>query len=449
MPAAAPRDSAIAVVGEGFGSLQIFATGLYLGFRPQDISIFGVNDDPVATYESFARNLGQTVLRSESESHFLPADWPTFAELDFWAHKNPSYLFRSMMRRYNPGVNEILTQARVVARRLNWDGVRVPTRIGWLQRTAGPPAHFILYDEDTNVVGRAKHVMLALGHGPLTFPRVLGKAKQDPVLGERIVQAYEGKRYAPGGRYVVIGAGIASVNEWANILDAGGSVLALTRNPQPDEQDLNVPRCLFEAYGIDRFQGLPFDKRIEFLGSVLKGTRPTREAWESRVNRGRAEGRFDAAVGEIDQVEPGPAGLRIHVSNRHGEDLGWLDVSGVVSGTGFNKSALTLPLLRRLVEHYDIPVVEGRIKLRSNCGLPPLDRPDSRLSTIGLLANNVVPHGDTIAGLKYIARRFVADCARAEGLRKRSFPSRLAMQLSLSREVSAALRQVRETPQLA
>src|SRR3712207_8021557 len=34
---------------------------------------------PVGTYQQFAYNLGQTVLRSESESHFLPADWPTFA----------------------------------------------------------------------------------------------------------------------------------------------------------------------------------------------------------------------------------------------------------------------------------------------------------------------------------------------------------------------------------
>ena len=36
-----------------------------------------------------------------------------------------------------------------------------------------------------------------------------------------------------------------------------------------------------------------------------------------------------------------------------------LDVTGVVAGTGFVKSVLTLPLLRRLVEFYDIPVDGG------------------------------------------------------------------------------------------
>ena len=31
--------------------------------------------------------------------------------------------------------------------RLNWDGSRVPVRIGWLQREEDP-AHFVLYDEE-------------------------------------------------------------------------------------------------------------------------------------------------------------------------------------------------------------------------------------------------------------------------------------------------------------
>jgi hypothetical protein len=268
-------------------------------------------------------------------------------------------------------------------------------------------------------------------------------------LADRIVQAYEAKAYAAGGRYVVIGAGIASINEWANALDSGALVIALRRNPAPDEQDLNVPRCLFEAQGIDLFQALPFDQRIAFLGTVLKGTSPRRRSWLARVESGRAEGRFEELIGEIDSVEPGPAGLRIHVGSRHGPDPGWLDVTGVVSGTGFNKSVLTIPLLRRLVEHYHLPVHDGRIPLRTNCGVPGLDREDSRLCMMGLCANNVIPHGDTIAGLKYIARRFVADCARAERLRQRSFAGRVRLQLSLGSETARALRRVRRSEQLA
>jgi len=449
MTATAPRDSVIAVVGDGFGSLIVHATATYLGFDKAQISIFGPSNNPVGTYQQFAYNLGQTVLRSESESHFLAPDWPTFAQLDAWSHKSLKPLYRSTRRKYNPGVPEILTEAEIVKQRTGWDDVRVPTRVGWLQREMEPMPHFVLYDEQANFIGRAKHVMLAPGHGPLSFPPLLAKARKDPALADRVVQAYEPKQYAPGGRYIVLGAGIASVNEWANILDAGASALALTRSPQPETQDLNVPRCLFESVGIDAYTQLPFNERIEFLGQVLRGTRPDRREWLSRIHAGQAEGRFDALIGEIDKIEPGRAGLRVHVSSMHGEDPGWLDVTGVVAGTGFNKSVLTLPLLRRLIEFYNVPVSEGRMQLQTNCGVPGLDLPQSRLCCMGLIANNVIPHGDTIAGLTFIGRRFVSDCARAENLKKRPFPSRMSLQFSMGRDVAHALRTVAPTQQLA
>jgi hypothetical protein len=449
MTASAPRDSVIAVVGDGFGSLLVQTTARYLGFENQQITVFGPSENPVGTYQQFAYNLGQTVLRSESESHFLAPDWPTFAQLDAWAHKSLQPLYRTTRRKYNPGVPEILTEAAVVARRMEWDATRVPKRIGWLQRQMEPIPHFVLYDEQANFIGRSKHVMLAPGHGPLSFPPVLAKARKDPAVADRIVQAYEPKQYAAGGRYIVLGAGIASVNEWANILDAGGSALALTRSAQPETQDLNVPRCLFESVGIDAYTQLPFDQRIEFLGQVLRGTRPDRREWLSRIQAGQKEGRFDAIVGEIEKVEPGRAGLRVYIKSSHGEDPGWLDVTGITAGTGFNKSVLTIPLLRRLIEFYQVPVVDGRMRLQTNCGVPGLDRPDSRLCCMGLIANNVIPHGDTIAGLKFIARRFVADCARAESLKKRPFYSRMSLQFSMGKDVAAALSTVSPTQQLA
>ena len=291
--------------------------------------------------------------------------------------------------------------------------------------------------------------MIACGHGPLSFPPVLAKARQDPALADRIVQAYAPKQYDPSGRYIVIGSGIASVNEWANAIDVGAKCISLVRNPTPDEQDLNTPRCFFEALGIDAFQNLDFDQRIEFLGRILKGTAPHRRGWEARIATGREEGRFEQIIGEIDEIKPGPLGLRVHVMSRHGEDPGWLDVSGIVSGTGFNKSALSLPLLRRLVEFYKVPIEDGRIKLQSNCGVPGLDRPDSRCAAMGIHANTVITHGDTIAGLKYIGRRFVADCFEAEKPKRRRFLSRLAMQVKLANETARAIRRVRREEQLA
>ncbi len=105
------NDVRVAVVGDGFGSLLVYIAAVYLGFKPEQIGIFGRRTNPVGTYQQFAWNLGQTVLRSESESHFLPADWPTFAQLDAVRARIPPPLLRSAGRKFNPGVPEILTEA--------------------------------------------------------------------------------------------------------------------------------------------------------------------------------------------------------------------------------------------------------------------------------------------------------------------------------------------------
>jgi hypothetical protein len=89
------------------------------------------------------------------------------------------------------------------------------------------------------------------------------------------------------------------------------------------------------------------------------------------------------------------------------------------------------------------------MKLQSICGLPGLDRPDSRCAAMGIHANSVITHGDTIAGLKYVGRRFVADVFEAEKPKPRRFPSRLAMQLKLSGETARVIRHVRKVEQLA
>jgi hypothetical protein len=440
----------IGVVGDGFGALLVYTTALYVGFKPDQVGIFGKNLVPTSTYQQFAWNLGQTVLRSESESHFLPADWPTFSQIDAFARLDPSPLLRSAFRKFNPGVPDVMAEAEIVRRALDWESrVIGGEHVGWVVREPGPPPHFSLYDEDANLLGRAKHLALSPGHGPLAFPGIYGKAREDPRMADRIVQAYEPKTYFRGGRYLVVGSGIASVNEWANCIESGAQCIALRRNPHPEDQDLNVPRCLFDGSGIDAFQGLSFDQRLEFLGQALRGTAPNRRAWNAIIREGRDAGMYEEVIGNVTDIQPGPAGLRVKLRLYDGTDVPEIDVTGIVAGTGFVKSAFSIPVVRRLCQTYGVPVERERLKLKTNCGVPPLDRPDSRLCAMGLISNTVVPNADTIAGLKYQARRFVGDCQRAERIRTRSFPSRLSLQVKLARSTVKAVRHIRRTEQLA
>lgn len=440
----------VGVVGDGLGALQVYSTAIYLGFAPEELGIFGEQTNPAHTYQQYAWNLGQTVLRSEAESHFLPADWPTFSQLDAVARHDPSPLLRSAFRKLNPGVPEVLAQLGIVARELGY-GRRVlgRTKVGWIVREDGPPAHFSLFDDDGRLLGRAKHLAIAIGHGPLSFPGIYGRARHDPAMSDQIVQAYEAKRYEPGGVYLVVGSGIAAINEEVNVLEAGAKCISLRRNPHPDDQDLNVPRCLFDGSGIDAFEALSFEQRLDFLGEVLKGTAPERRSWSDAVKHGHERGDYEEQVGELTDIGPGPIGLTATLAPHDGATPVQLDLSGIVLATGFSKQATALPLLRRLVQLYDVPLERGRVVLTTNCGVPPLDREDSRLCMLGFNGNTVVPNGDTISGLKYMARRFVGDAVRAERPRRRSFPSRLALQLRLARHTVAALRHVQKTKQLA
>ena len=270
---AQPQDVAVGVIGDGFGALLVYTSAIYLGFRPEQIGIFGENENPVQTYQQFAWNLGQTVLRSESESHFLPADWPTFAQVDASARRDLSPLLRSVGRKFNPGVPEMLSEAAVS--RTGWafrERVIGGRKVGWLVREPGPPAHFSLYDEDAQLLGRCKHAMIAIGHGrslsrgPTARRARIPRPRRPHRPGLR-AQAVLPRRPLPR-----LGSGIASVNEWANAIDAGAQCIALRRNPHPEEQDLNVPRCLFDGSGIDAFQGLSFDERRGLPWTGAEGT---------------------------------------------------------------------------------------------------------------------------------------------------------------------------------
>src|SRR5205809_4295188 len=51
----APQDTTIAVVGGGFGSLLVYTTAVFLGFRPEQLAVYGENPHAVSTYQQIGR----------------------------------------------------------------------------------------------------------------------------------------------------------------------------------------------------------------------------------------------------------------------------------------------------------------------------------------------------------------------------------------------------------
>jgi hypothetical protein len=71
----------------GSGERLVRGTARCLSLESREITILGSDGDPVATYQQYAHNLGQTVPRSEFESHFLAPERPTFAQ-HAYSHKS-------------------------------------------------------------------------------------------------------------------------------------------------------------------------------------------------------------------------------------------------------------------------------------------------------------------------------------------------------------------------
>ena len=353
MPASAPRDSTLAVVGDGFGSLIVYSTAIYLGFRPEEITIYGPVRQP-------GRHLPAVRLQPRPDRPALGVRvaLPARRLADVRRSSTPGRTaasrrsLRSTRRKYNPGVSEILTEAGVVA---------AAPGLGRLARAAcasagcsarRTPAHFVLYDEDANFLGRAKHVMLALGHGPLAVParRWPRRRRPTPRSTSASCRPTRPRATTPTGATSCSGAGIASINEWANALDVGRQVHRPA--PQPGARRAGPQRAALpvRVAGHRRLRRAALRAaRAVPRATCSRARRPRRRSWLERDRARPQRGALRGAAGR-DRHRRARArpGLRVHVSSRHGEDPGWLDVTGVVAGTGFNKSVLTLPLLRRL-----------------------------------------------------------------------------------------------------
>ena len=155
MPLTNPRDSTIAVVGDGFGSLIVYATAVYLGFRPRGDHDLRAGADagpdlPAVRVQPGADGLALGVRVA------LPAR--RLADV----RRARGLVAPEPQARCSARRDAVTTRAsrtswprrNIVAHKLGWNDQRYPTRVGWLQRAAvtnGDTPHFVLFDEDAQL----------------------------------------------------------------------------------------------------------------------------------------------------------------------------------------------------------------------------------------------------------------------------------------------------------
>lgn len=354
----------VAIVGSGLGGLVAYATLRHGGLEPGEIAVFGTDPDPAAAWRSRAAAIRQQWMRSESDGHCLPRSFPGLAVRESLRRLTPTPLLLSVCDRYRPSVDDFLSHVAGVRGRSGWDSSFRPATV---ERVRAVPDGFALDGH-----GVFRHVLLAPGHPGHALPPEL---EGDP----RVVHAYEPHGY--GGYVAVVGAGMAAATEWLNALAAGAEVVSIRRR-EPARRPLNVDRTLFSKRGLAGFHATGPDERAELLRELSEPSYPPGRAWDEPLERAAADGRFKVAA-ELNGARQ------------------------VICATGFRRGFQHDGLLHRLVDEHKLETVERWVVLAPDGTVPALTDATRTLSLAGVAAQWSYPAADTLAGMKYVARRFL------------------------------------------
>ncbi|HVM16869.1 MAG TPA: hypothetical protein VM290_04770 [Gaiellaceae bacterium] len=359
----------VAIVGGGLAAFTAYATLRHGGLGPAEIAVFGTDPDPAAAWRVRAAAIRQRRMRSESDGHCFPTSFPGLAVREALRTRRPAPLALTVLDRYRPSVELFLRHVDELRERSGWDASFRAARVDRIRPVDG--------GFDVGGHGTFRHVLVAPGHPGLAWPEGL---EGDP----RAVHAYQPHGYA--SHVAVVGAGMAAATEWLNALAAGATVVSVRRR-EPQRRPLNVPRPLFTRRGLARFHATAPDERAAVLARLSAPSYPPGREWDEPLERARREGRFSVAA-EVDGAEQ------------------------VICATGFVRGYAHDPLLARLVAEHGLETYAGRLVLGDDATVPGLTGVTRTLAVAGAPAQWAYPAADTLVGMKYVARRFLARVRR-------------------------------------
>lgn len=389
-----PRTT-IALVGYGVSALIASTIFRSEGLSSQQIAIYGDQPDPFCNFRRYTSAIQQDRMRSESNGHFFPSDFPGFALLDSLRQRTPWPLLLSLFDAYRPHLGDLLAHGASIAETVAPSFIHA--RVGRIVYNAADDAPYVLFDDHGQTLGRAQHVLLALGHPALRWPEWLSPWRDHA----RVAHAYQAKQYRAGETALVVGAGMAATHEWLAALRVGARVIAVSRQALR-HQPLNAPRCDFTAVGLDHYRSLDAPARHAYLDRLSHGSYPWRTAWEWTLARARWQGTWRTVQADVLALEPHDDEFLVRLST--GEAI---IVNRIVATTGFVPDVRAHSLIAQLAADYPLPIERGRLLINDDFTLPVIGAPHARIAVIGNLARWALPIGDTFMGMKYVARRLV------------------------------------------
>ena len=460
-----PEETTYLTVGGGLGSFVWVDHLLIHGADLKQVTAIGVESKPYSKFSRFAQNSQiPEYERLRSDSGATPDNiwgFPGYAIREIWRNFRQGNIKQALSvgwqifaeptfaETYTPIAGNMFASVDREAKRIGWENIWRFGRVRSIRKT-DDGRYIVAYSQSTDE-GRVHRVMiaqylhLAVGYPGIRFLPDLQAYREQSRDFKSVVNAYENHNHVydnlieNGGTVLIRGRGIVASRVLQRIDDARQQnpqikVIHLMRSPNPEGnryghakrlaeyhfefQPFNWPKAAFGGDLRFLLEAADSSLRQQLLNDWGGTTTANRSDWREILQRGETEGWYQIRFGHVDHVERNDERIitLIRGLDSRGEQTS-LIADFIIDATGLNASVNSNPLLRDLIEHYELELNQkGGFLVSPNFEIKKMQNDNAHLFAVGVstLGGAYAPV-DSFVGLQYAAQRSMSILVEGDG----------------------------------
>jgi pSer/pThr/pTyr-binding forkhead associated (FHA) protein len=460
-----------AAIGGGMGSFVWVDMIRICGVRSDQIRVLTLRPEkPYARYEALLRNCQiPRYKRIRSGSDSCPDNvwgWPGYALREAWREvfsaRFPSALQNlwqvfaepAFADTYTPIADNVFTSMDREAERIGWDRMVQYGSVRSIRKTEDG-RYVIAYSATKPPVAGspqalssdyrfliAKHIHLCTGYPAIKLLNDLQEYRQRTGDIKTVVHGYEPHDHVYehlekfGGTVVVRGFGIVGSQVMDRLYKARKenpriSIIHLSRTPKSGNrfglakravenhwefQPFNWPKGTWGGDMRAKLEAADPLRRRELLEAWGGTTTASRGNWRKTVKEGLREGWYTIKFGQVDKVDQNEKGQPVtYIKSRGYEGVERIEADFVIDCTGLVSDPRENPLLRDLIDHYNLDLnPQMRLHVENDFEIKKMRNNRGRMYAAGVITlGGPYAPVDTFLGLQYAAHRSAESLAAA------------------------------------
>ncbi|RMF23268.1 MAG: FHA domain-containing protein [Cyanobacteria bacterium J083] len=459
-------------IGAGIGSFVFADMMRIFGVKTHQIIALGIEDKPYSRYKQLCLNSQIPLherLRSNSDS--CPDNiwgFPSYAWREAWHDlfkgnltSSLRYLWQvfgepTLVQTYTPRANNVFDSFEREMERISWRGMYRYGRVLAIRQTTDG-RYAIAYSRGTpqrreRAFLVSRYVHLATGYPAIKFLPDLQDYRLKTQDFDSVVNAYENHDHVyqnlqqKGGTVLIRGRGIVASRIIQRIFEIRQynpniRVIHLMRSPKPqgnkfakaqrkvehhfEFQPFNWPKACWGGDLRFQLEKANSETRKSLISDWGGTTTADRLDWRLMVEDGLQRGWYRIEFGQVERVEKEANGIVTYIQERKFRGSLRLEADYIIDATGLDADVTASPLLKDLVDHYNLPLnYAGRLAVSNDFELEQMRTSQGMMHASGAITlGGPYAAVDSFLGLQYSALKIVDHLAaqKAPGLKKLNF----------------------------